>query len=150
MNDNDIRWAIAKAKGWKVWEMNPGQKYDGMQYVLPPDEYPDAAGYGYKFHQIDIPTKPNAFDDDAALWPFEIAAAWPLVEEMADNGYCPALIFDDNGHWALTTDGVQTCPSGDEPEDISTTFFVTRDQWQDTATRAICMAWLKWKGVEVE
>lgn len=68
----------------------------------------------------------------------DIADAWEVVEHFADKGYCPALLFDDNGHWALSFEGAQSVAYGDEPMDVSTTFFITKDLWCDTAPLAIC------------
>jgi len=72
-----------------------------------------------------------------------LAAAWQVVEWMVNNGGCPALIYDDNGHWALTEDGFQMVPTGDEPQSLSTTFWIEADQWYDTAPEAICREFLK-------
>ena len=47
------------------------------------------------------------------------------------------LISDDNGHWAVAGDGVQTCPDGPEPQEIDTTFFVEADKWKDSVREAI-------------
>ena len=70
----------------------------------------------------------------------DIADAWTVVERMVNNGYCPGLLFDDNGHWALAFDGAQSLSIGDEPDDVSTSFFVGKDLWCDTAPLAICRA----------
>ena len=59
------------------------------------------------------------------------------LEALAKEGFCPNLLNDDNGHWALVFDGFQSVPFGDDPEDISTTFFVFKDQWKDTVREAI-------------
>jgi len=32
-----------------------------------------------------------------------------VLNKVADKGYCPALLFDDNGKWALAFDGAQSC-----------------------------------------
>jgi len=47
------------------------------------------------------------------------------------------LINDDNGHWAISGDGVQNVPMSDEPVDIDTTFFIAADDWFETAREAI-------------
>lgn len=70
----------------------------------------------------------------------DIADAWTVVEHMVNNGYCPGLLFDDNGHWALAFDGAQSLSIGDEPDDVSTSFFVEKNLWCDTAPLAICRA----------
>ncbi len=69
-----------------------------------------------------------------------IAAAWEVMEKMVENGYCPAILFDDNGHWALSLEGWQNVPDGDEPQEIVTTFLVEAAFWADTVPLAISRA----------
>ena len=64
--------------------------------------------------------------------------AWEVLEKLVDDGYCPGLIYDDNGHWALSLEGTQNIPIGPEPQDIATTFFIEADMWCDTPLLAIC------------
>ena len=71
-----------------------------------------------------------------------IAHAWQVVEKLVKEGAAPALINDDNGHWALAMDGMQEIPS-DELVDMWTSFLVTKDLWADTAPLAICKAALE-------
>ena len=73
----------------------------------------------------------------------DIAAAWEVIEKLADEGHCPGLIYDDNGHWALSLEGAQDVPIGPDPQDIATSFFVNADMWCDTAPLTICRAALK-------
>ena len=73
----------------------------------------------------------------------DVAAAWEVVERLVDDGHCPGLIFDDNGHWALPLEGTQNCPMGPGPQDIATSFFIEADMWAETAPLAICRAALR-------
>ena len=58
--------------------------------------------------------------------------------KAASEGDCPALISDDNGHWAVSSTGVQSVPAGDdEPQFISTTFLVEEGEWFDDPRAAI-------------
>ena len=70
----------------------------------------------------------------------EIEHAWWVILKMVENGGAPALINDDNGHWALAFDGMQNVPMGDEPCDIDTCFFVEKDMWHEEPGVAICRA----------
>ena len=72
----------------------------------------------------------------------DIATAWGLVEKMVAEGGCPALVFDDNGHWALAGGGWQTVPMGEDPEDVVTTFIIEASRWADSAPEAICKEFL--------
>ena len=61
-------------------------------------------------------------------------------ELLAEIGYCPNLLNDDNGHWAVKFDGFQTLPMGDEPDDISTTCFIEAKDWKDSIPEALVHA----------
>ena len=73
----------------------------------------------------------------------DIAPAWEVVEKLTDKGQCPGLIFDDNGHWALSLEGAQNVPIGPDPQDIATSFFLSADMWCETVPLTICRAALK-------
>ena len=55
------------------------------------------------------------------------------LEQMESYG----LVSDDNGHWACVTEGTQTCPLGDDPDDIQTTFWIEKARWFNTVREAI-------------
>ena len=59
------------------------------------------------------------------------------LEEQANNGACPALLNDDNGHWAVSFEGLQNCPEDSNPCDINTAFFVETGDWKDSIREAI-------------
>lgn len=56
------------------------------------------------------------------------------------------LISSDNGHWAVSGSGMQNCPTGRDPQDIDTTFFVFAGEWRPTIREAILAAacWASW------
>lgn len=47
------------------------------------------------------------------------------------------LIHDDNGHWAVSTSGMQNVPEGPEPEFISSSFWVEPYEWKNSVREAI-------------
>jgi len=59
-----------------------------------------------------------------------------ILEKAGKRGYCPALLNDDAGHWAVSGEGMQNVPI-DPPCDIHTTFFVEKSQWKKTVREAI-------------
>lgn len=61
-------------------------------------------------------------------------------ERLAEIGYCPNLLNDDNGHWAVKFDGFQNVPSSDNPEDISTIFFIEEKDWKNSIYEALIWA----------
>lgn len=62
------------------------------------------------------------------------------LEKLADIGYTPNLLYDDNGHWAVKFDGFQTLPMTDEPQDIGMTFMVEAHEWKDSVYDALIHA----------
>ncbi len=64
------------------------------------------------------------------------------LEEQAKQGACIGLVHDDNGHWAVSSSGVQNCLGGPDPEDVDTTFFVFKGEWRDSIREAIEYAFL--------
>lgn len=64
------------------------------------------------------------------------------LERIARSGDCPGVINDDNGHWAVSGDGIQTLPARTgEPFDCHTTFIVPSEAWH-TSIRAAINAYL--------
>lgn len=61
------------------------------------------------------------------------------MEELAEKGYCPNLLNDDNGHWAVAFDGYQTVPtmSDDGRDDIQSSFYVEKDYWFKSIEEAL-------------
>jgi hypothetical protein len=47
-----------------------------------------------------------------------------------------ALVSDDDQHWAVVVNGFQDCPM-ETPADISTTFWIKKDDWKPTVREAI-------------
>ena len=81
--------------------------------------------------------------DDGPLphYSTQIADAWLVVEKMTSDGFCPALIFDDNGSWVMAFDGIQNLPEDDDP--LITSFCIESKMIADTAQLAICLAALE-------
>ena len=59
-----------------------------------------------------------------------------FLESKGKAGWCPCLLNDDAGHWAVVGDGVQNVPL-DAPDDIATTFWVEKHQWKNTVREAL-------------
>jgi hypothetical protein len=62
-------------------------------------------------------------------------AAWMIAEMLADKGYAPNLVYDDNGHFALSFSGTNSiypvC-------DVVTSFIEDQRLWCTSAPLAIC------------
>jgi hypothetical protein len=59
-----------------------------------------------------------------------------LLETKSNEGWCPCLLCDDAGHWAVVGDGMQNVPI-DAPCDIQTTFWVEKHQWKNSVREAL-------------
>lgn len=60
-----------------------------------------------------------------------------LFGRAADAGYAPALLFDDNGFWAVVDDGMHSVSNGDGPEDQELSFSVPKGAWKENVRDAI-------------
>ena len=64
--------------------------------------------------------------------PFEF-----IIEELSKLGHTPNLLYDDNGHWAVSADGYQNVVSGDVPEDVETHFYIEAEDWKNSPKEAL-------------
>ena len=62
-----------------------------------------------------------------------------ILETLTRFGVAPSLIYDDNGKWAVLSEGTQPVVSGDDVFEghIGMTFFCEREQWFSTIREAI-------------
>ena len=65
-----------------------------------------------------------------------------FFEKQCNKGSCPALVNDDNGHWAVAESGFQNVVVGKKGQDVHTTFFISAKEWKPTVRQAID-AWMK-------
>lgn len=63
-----------------------------------------------------------------------------VIQQLANLGHCLNLLNDDNGHWAIVSDGTKKVVYGDDPQDDVEThffFFVEANQWKPTIQEAL-------------
>jgi hypothetical protein len=61
-----------------------------------------------------------------------------IIESLTKLGEAPSILYDDNGHFAVTGDGYQSLPSDDFPkDDISMSFYVEKKKWFRTIRKAL-------------
>lgn len=58
-----------------------------------------------------------------------------VFELLERNDYSPSLVHNDNGHWAVTFNGMQELQ--DEPEDATMILVVEKDEWKPTVREAV-------------
>ena len=62
------------------------------------------------------------------------------MQELCDGGFCPALVNDDNGKWAVTFLGMQSVVSEDEPHDVSILSVVEAKSWHEDIRQALIIS----------
>lgn len=60
-----------------------------------------------------------------------------IIEELTKLGQAPNMIYDDNGHFAVTSTGIQEVPEHNDPQGIAVTSFITEDQWKNSPREAL-------------
>lgn len=61
-------------------------------------------------------------------------------QELNNIGYCPALVNDDEGRWAVSFEGYQEVVLSDVPQDLHTSFFIEAKQWDSDIRKALIIA----------
>ena len=59
------------------------------------------------------------------------------LEKQTRKGGCPALVYDDNGHWALSWTGMQNVVTGKNGEEVRTSVHVPAKAWKPSIRKAI-------------
>ena len=61
-----------------------------------------------------------------------------VIESLTHLGHAPNLYYDDNGNFAMTSDGLQSLPRDlDDTDDIEISAFVEKKCWKSTIREAI-------------
>jgi hypothetical protein len=68
------------------------------------------------------------------------AARLKQFTAWADSGLCPALVFNDNGYWAVSFDGVIPMDFSEPPNDAQLLIDVEKIMWRETVAEAIDQA----------
>jgi hypothetical protein len=64
-----------------------------------------------------------------------------VLEDLANKGYCPALVFNDDGYWALTCDGMQSLDYDaimkNEPFEMHASFIIPKESFKPSIEEAV-------------
>ena len=60
-----------------------------------------------------------------------------ILETLTHLGYAPNLIYDDNGHFAITDDAFQNVTYGDEPSDLDISLHINKERFEKTIKLAL-------------
>lgn len=90
--------------------------------------------YGYKPKEIDELSEHilEKIKSWRKLLPFEF-----IIEELTNLGWSPNLLYDDNGHFAIVSDGFQNISIEDGPIDNDMYFNVKKEYWKPTIREAL-------------
>lgn len=91
-------------------------------YTIPEDERIDE--FGNKIY-----TLLKDFQDEL---PFEF-----IIEELTKLGAAPNLLYDDNGHFAISGDGFQPVSLDIKVSDLTISTLITKNQWKPTIREAL-------------
>jgi len=97
-------------------------------------------------HKADMETIFRAHDADTKDYELRIielekdAARLKQFTVWADSGLCPALVFNDNGYWAISFDGVIPMDFSEPPNDAQLLIDVEKSMWRETVAEAIDQA----------
>lgn len=70
----------------------------------------------------------------------EDAERLQFFEDEANKGMTPNLVFDDDGNWSVSYDGMQPCPRGDGEgfaETVSILCIVEPQDWRPSVREAV-------------
>jgi hypothetical protein len=101
-------------------------------YVQPVPDYCDRITWRNRYYSLPLET-PAAKEGVAS----------PAIEDVfaryADAGYSLALVFDDDGRWAVSDSGSQPLPDTDEGHTTPTTIgsYVKPEQWKPSVREAV-------------
>ena len=59
-----------------------------------------------------------------------------IIEELTKLGWAPCLLYDDNGNFAISGEGMQSI-SPDGVDDCHLSHFVEKDMWKPTIRKAL-------------
>jgi hypothetical protein len=73
--------------------------------------------------------------DGLKAWRYNLPYEF-IIEELTKLGQAPCILYDDEGHFAITGEGFQNVVAG-EATDVTIVHFVKKDLWKDTMREAL-------------
>ena len=102
-------------------------------------EYQDSWDENPEIYSMEEPKEIEELTDEI----FDRLKAWRynlpyefIIEELTKLGQAPCILYDDEGHFAITGDGFQNVVMG-EATDVEIVHFVEKELWKDTMRGAL-------------
>jgi len=103
----------------EILALEPGRELDALALELvfgfprkklfPPEywEEGDEPFGAYNYIPSGKPKRTHMIDSQSVpSFSRMIGAAWMIVDKLVDTGYCPSILFDDDGHWCMSLSGI--------------------------------------------
>jgi hypothetical protein len=144
LTNDELKLEIAKAKGWRCIRFVSTNKNPPVRTItslIPPGE--TAIGEGSEYW---VTENSDEWNEKGYLldmyWPTDIAAAWELADEAG-------FVVGPQWSGGLDSHRIGWCVYSDWVSVSNDIWSFDSDRYSlaiaDTAPRAICLAWLKWK-----
>jgi hypothetical protein len=63
-----------------------------------------------------------------------------VLDLLVNLGYAPALLFDDDGRWAVSFEGAQPMVMGDSAIEMTVSVFIEKEMWKGSIREALIYA----------
>lgn len=103
------------------------------------DTYENSWNQEKYIHEIDEPEEIDKLGDEILLLLKENQDDLPIdfiIESLTKLGDSPSILYDDNGFFAVVTDGFQSI-SEISPDDTEMSFYVEKANWKPTVREAL-------------
>lgn len=121
--------------------MNIKEKIEDLQkkryeYIREQEESFDPSTGAYKEKNKEIDKLAELIKDYICEHQETLAIEF-IIEQLTMLGLAPSIVYDDNGHFAVTGPIYSTVSAEEGPEDIKMYFFVEKYEFEDTIREAL-------------
>ena len=99
------------------------------------ESWDEEAGHYTSEENPEIDKLSNLILDCIKTWRFSLPFEF-IIEELTKLGQAPCLLYDDNGHFAVSGDGFQSVAL-EEAIDMEMSHFIEKEAWKDSIRQAL-------------
>jgi hypothetical protein len=105
------------------------------EYIKQREEsWEEEAGHYSVEENPKIDTLADEIFEKIKVWKYSLPFEF-IIEELTKLGQSPCLLYDDNGHFAISGDGVQSISIDIEDQELI--HFIEKDMWKDSIREAL-------------